>query len=365
MKETYDVVIVGAGCGGLYLSQLLGKERLRVCVVESKKDLLNLSFHTLGSFIDLNYFGLTRNVVASDIGECVFHSRDLHSKKTIKGYILNKVELHKELIAKTLSHGIIIRTSTKIVGFKADPKGILECLIDGSGNEFFAKVFVDASGLSGVLSKRLGIQAGKTKTAVGLEYNAEYLGQQNQAHLFIGKSFAGGYGWIFPQGNRRAIIGYGSFHQESVARLKQKLDVAIAKEPIKSLIKVDNNINYGGTIPITDVNRKLVYKNVLCVGDSVSQVNPLVGEGYRFIMQAASIAGPYIVKCIRENNLRSLNGYETEWLKRFEKAYIKSKRLQTIANIASKSDVLSNCAVWFVGKCTDKMVQKTLSADFA
>lgn len=361
--NNYDVVIIGAGGAGLYISQLLGKMKLKVLLVDSKKDLLNLSFHTLGSFAELRALDLSPEVVASEISECVFYSNDYHFSKISTAYIFDKTRLHQELINKAISNGVIIRTSTKIEGFNFDSSGILDSIEDSKGNKFYAKIFIDASGLAGVLSKRVGLQTSKMNIAVGLEYNAKYFGPQSQAHLFIGKAFQGGYGWIFPLGNQRAIVGYGTFQRESIINLRKKLLLALSAEPIKSLIERDNDKSYGGTIPITPVRTKFVHKNIVCLGDSVSQVNPVVGEGYRFIMQSAIIAAPYINASLQAGNLELLKGYEIEWKKKFGRAYAKAKFYQRVMGLISKSNTATNIVTCLIGKMDSKDFQKALSGD--
>lgn len=95
--EEFDVVVIGAGPAGLNISQLLGKSGVKVTLLESKKDLLNIQFNTLGSFIDIEKFGLSEAVIAARVTECILHSKDIHVKKKGLAYIINKRQLHKEL----------------------------------------------------------------------------------------------------------------------------------------------------------------------------------------------------------------------------------------------------------------------------
>ena len=134
---------------------------------------------------------------------------------------------------------------------------------------------------------------------------------------------------------------------------------------IKNMIVIDNRKVYGGTIPMTEVKTKLVYKNVLCVGDSVSQVNPLVGEGYRFVIESGFIAAPYVLKAIQENNDELLHGYETEWSKVFYKKYHRGLRLQKFADKVSKSDFISDIVNLFVATKTKSSFTDFLSGEFS
>lgn len=210
------------------------------------------------------------------------------------------------------------------------------------------------------MSKQCGLQDSKTNIAVGLEYNVKRFIPQNQAHLFIGKNFKGGYGWIFPLKNKRAIAGIASFNRAMITRIKDVFDAILAGPQMNTLIKKDNDRPYGGTIPITRVKKRFVYKNMIAIGDSISQVNPLVGEGYRFVLEAGRIATPYILNALKNNNMQLLKGYEQEWNKTFYKSYKISKSIQRIANAASMNDITADAAVGLVSLASNALFSKFL-----
>lgn len=351
MKWSGDVVIIGAGIAGLSIASFLGKYKLKICLIDEKSDFSNVTFYTLGSFVDLGKFGVSKNVIASIQTEVCLHSAHINlrrSDKKFTGYIINKKNLYKEILDNAIKNGIETYPSTRIEDVILDDDGTVMSVVDDNGNEYSAKIFIDASGLAGVLSKRFDLQDKNPHIATGLEYNVEYLGPQYQTHLFIGKLYQGGYGWIFPFGENRAILGYGSFNPSVRSELKKRLDAMLETDIIKKLVKKDIEELNGGTIPITDVKTKFVYKNVVCIGDSVSQVNPIVGEGHRFIMEASLFAIPYINDAVITNNYEGLHRYEDDWSKVFYKDYVWSKKMQVLADRASKKDILSDILTLFL-----------------
>ncbi len=364
MDNIYDVVIIGAGCAGLNLAQKLGEFGLRVCLVDSRINLLNVPFHTLGSFLNLKEVGLPESVVAEKITECSFYSKNRHFTKKASSKILNKMRIHEELLKRAIDNNVAIKASTTIVSAEFGAGGMLNLVKDENGKVYKASVFVDASGAHGFLSKRIGLQDKKLKLAEGVEYNVKYFGPEHRAYLFIGSAFSGGYGWIFPVGNGRAIVGYGTFNKKMFDQLKQKLDGMVSSSPVKELVQKDNDKFNGYSLPVTSVKNKFVSKNIVCVGDSVSQVNPLVGEGYRFILKSGLIAAKYVQQAIANKNLELLKGYEVEWNEKFYSIYKKSKKLQRLANLASKSDLLCDMATWIMSKWPDEKFERALAADF-
>lgn len=233
---------------------------------------------------------------------------------------------------------------------------------DEKGNEYFAKIFIDASGVAGVISRKLELQDQNFPIGRGLEYNVEYFGPQSQCHLFIGKSFKGGYGWIFPCGGNRAIFGYATMDSSIHEDLKKRIEEVLKLPAVKKLVRKDNEKINGGTIP-TNIKNKFVKGNAVCVGDSVSQVNPLVGEGYRFVLETGLIASSYIEKAIRENDLNILLGYEEEWKRKFWNKYLCCKNLQKLADKASKFDFTSDFLAIFLWAKRNKTFVNLISGN--
>ena len=89
--KTFDVVIIGAGCAGLMSAQLLAKKNLSVALIDGKKDLLDLSFLTLGSFMNINDYGLSERVIASKIDKGSFYSTRLTVTKPADVVIIDTV----------------------------------------------------------------------------------------------------------------------------------------------------------------------------------------------------------------------------------------------------------------------------------
>lgn len=345
MANNYDVIIVGGGTGGLMLARELGKIKHSTLILDRKSNLLEFSFNTLGSFMQVEDFGLSENVIAQKIDTAVMYSRSF--KHFIKGdaYILDKKLVHEELLSSLDTGFISIQLDTVVKRIKKDTNGNFTSVVDKNGNEYRAEIFVDASGTAGVISKEEGLREKNVDLGPGVEYNVKYLGKPNEAHLFFGKEFKGGYGWIFPLKNQRAIIGFGTVDKTLFKNLKTILNEIIESPRVKKLVIKDNNLVEGGSLPITPVLTKFVKRNLVCVGDSVSQVNPIVGEGYKFIFEAAIMASKAISESLHSNNLDSLLNYEKVWEKRFLANYKRSKVAQQRMVKLTKSDFLSNLAM--------------------
>lgn len=363
--KNFDVVIIGAGCAGLMTAQLLAKQNLSVALLDRKKDLLDLSFLTLGSFMDIKKYGLSEKVIASKINKGSFYSKNLSVTKRAENVaIINKTQLHRELLEKCTNQGVNIFNQCLISDVVLDETGDVTYVRDKNNHQYQGKIFIDATGTTGFLSKMLGLQEKTFPLAVGLEYDVVYKGDPHEAIFFIGPEYAGGYGWIFPLGNNRAIVGFGTFNPSIRANLKQGLAAIFEDNRVKNHIEIDDHKTYGGNIPITAVNTTLYKNNVVCVGDSVSQVNPLVGEGYKFILDSSIIATDAIVNALTEKDLALLKNYENDWQQANKTHYLNSKKLQSILAKSHQYNLLTDISLFFLKMKRAKTVSRIVSGEF-
>ena len=214
------------------------------------------------------------------------------------------------------------------------------------------------------VSKKIGLLPKVTELATGVEYNAQYFGKKDEFHLMIGKDYKGGYGWIFPLQNNRAIVGFGTFDSSMVKGLKDNLNAILELPNIKKLVSLDNDIVEGGSIPITPVIDKFVQNNLVCVGDSVSQVNPIVGEGYKFIFESAIMASKAINEALKNDDLEKLSNYEQDWRERFLSNYNRSKTAQKRIFSLSKKDYLTDFGMVLLKLRANAKNVQTLSGEY-
>lgn len=361
----FDVVIIGAGCAGLMTAQLLAKQNLSVALLDRKKDVLDLSFLTLGSFMEVNKYGLSENVIASKITKGSFLSKHISvTKVTDNVSIINKTQLHRELLEKCINNGVTIIKQCLISDVEIDGSGAVTHVCDKNSNCFQGQIYIDATGTTGLLSRMLGLQEKTFPLAVGLEYDVSYSGDPHEAIFFIGPEYAGGYGWIFPLGNNRAIVGFGTFNPTIRNNLKLGLSAIIEDKRVRNFIEIDDHTTYGGNIPITAVNTTMCKKNVVCVGDSVSQVNPLVGEGYKFILDSAIIAADAIVIALASHDLTLLKNYESQWQQINKIHYLNSKKLQSLLAKSHQYSLLTDIGLFFLKLKRAKTVSKIVSGEF-
>lgn len=149
--------------------------------------------------------------------------------------------MHIEILTHLDDDFITIKTGVNIKTIKTDSDGNFISVTYQHKESYAGKIFVDASGTNGVISKKVGLRDKKGALATGVEYNVQYLGNPKAMFLLIGKEYQGGYGRIFPLKDKRAIIGFGTFDDEIVKDLKNRLLKILEIPSIKKLVVKDND----------------------------------------------------------------------------------------------------------------------------
>tara|TARA_B110000285_G_C14892473_1_gene499186 strand:- start:366 stop:722 length:357 start_codon:yes stop_codon:yes gene_type:complete len=109
---------------------------------------------------------------------------------------------------------VVIKTGIDIKSISNDKDGKFTSVIDKNEVVYFGEVFIDVSVTNTIISKKVDLRTKKVDLATGVEYNVQYSGNPSEGHLLIGQVYQGGYGWIFPLKENRAIIGFGTFDEK-------------------------------------------------------------------------------------------------------------------------------------------------------
>lgn len=190
-------------------------------------------------------------------------------------YMLNKQEFICQLARDAEKLGVEIKTNDKI-------KSVGD--LDGD-------YIVDASGCPSSIKRELGLSKGiKGFTYQQTLEDSNFFVSDVVKVIFTGSP---GYYWIFPRNpEKREInlgLGVAGTHK---CNLKEML------EAFKEEHDIEGKINYvaGGLIP-AGIQKPLIYKNILFVGDAGVGTQPLTGEGIYRALISGTIAG----KCLAQN----------------------------------------------------------------
>lgn len=331
----YDLVVVGGGPAGSSVAFEASKRGIKVALVE-KEESIAQSVRTSGvTWIQsIKEFGIPDNCYNPiknysfcspnnevTISDTISHAAVLDVRKTYRWLAEQAKNEGTDIFLKTSIKDVIKNKEGDIVG------------VSGTNKEgdivFHAKIIVDASGFPSTVSKAMGFVTQWERFGAGAEYEVSAENVDSETWwLMVGQKYSpAGYAWIFPVGKNIVRIGVGVGKPDSsvdpTERLKELMDSKMG--PIKKLGKITPIEFHYGLIPNDGLSRKTIYNNLILVGDSAGQANPLVLEGIRYAIKYGRVAGKIAADAIKSGitDESALYPYEEIWKKEIQ-AKIKS-----------------------------------------
>ena len=224
-------------------------------------------------------------------------------------------------------------------------------LSDGQIIQVSAKVLVDATGFARAIMYDKENDKPDFLSGTGIEYLIEvepeiYNKYANDLIFFLGdKWMPKGYSWIFPMEQNRLKVGAGRIFLDpktvkNLEPLKKYIYLLIDEYLKSKSYKIIDK--HGSTLKYSQGLKDIYCQdNIIAIGDTVSTVNFLGGEGIRHGMDGAEIAGKYIQQYL-DGKISNFRGYETEMHRKFDKKWHISERLAVRKYIDDVNDVLTD-----------------------
>jgi len=326
----FDVVVVGGGPAGSSAAHMAAKNGRTVALIEKEKEIAETVRTSGVTWIsDIKKFGIPEECYnpIKKFSFCSPKNSVKISGEIAKAAVLDVRKTYRFLANRAKTSGSELFTSTNVTEVLKDTSGKCVGVIaksDGKQIQFNSKVVIDASGFVSVIAKELGYVTQWKKFGAGAEFEVktEKLEHDNW-WLMVGQEYSpAGYAWIFPTSKDTARIGVGIGKPDSDVDPTVRLNELLEKKlgPIKDLGNIEKIEFHYGLIPNDGVSRKTVYDNLILVGDSAGQANPLVLEGIRYAIRFGEVAGQVAADAIKNGDTTeaSLNPYEKEWKRAIE-----------------------------------------------
>lgn len=324
MKDSYDIVVVGAGPAGSTAARFAAAGGASVLILEKDRDVgypvrcgEAVSHEGVVQFIEPNDRWIaarcTRFRLVAPNGSAVIPKLDGLA------YVLERRIFDYELAKLAAREGAEVVTKAYVYDL-IKPHGVVQgvrALIKDQKVEIRAKVVIGADGVESRVGKWAGIdttthihdmESCAQVTLSGIEVEQDIL------DFYFGENVApGGYLWIFPKGKDAANVGLGV----NVENAKKKSAIRFLEEFVEKRFPGAAILTrIAGGVPCAKTCDEIVKNNVMLVGDAAHQVNPLSGGGIISGMIGGMIAGQVAAEAIRKNDLRHLVEYEKRWHKR-------------------------------------------------
>jgi digeranylgeranylglycerophospholipid reductase len=336
----YDIIVVGGGPAGSSAAYSAAKNGAKVALLE-KEECIAQSVRTSGvTWLEsIEEFGIPQDCYnkVKNYGFCSPNNLVTISDTEPRAAVLDVRKTFQWLAQQAAKVGTDLFVSTNVIDVIKDKSGRIsgvKASLSGEEVEFHSKIVIDASGFQSIVAKSLGYVKQWKRFGVGAEYEAfaEHVDPETW-WLLVGQMYSpAGYAWIFPLGGNKIRIGVGVGKPESAVDPKEKLNELLEKKPgpIKGLGKINPIEFHYGLIPNEGLTRKTVYDNLILVGDTAGQANPLVLEGIRYAIRFGRIAGKIAASAIElgDTSEKELMPYEEIWKKAIAPKIKSASRVQ-------------------------------------
>ncbi len=335
----YDIVVVGAGPAGSSAAFSAAKLGHRVALLE-KEESVAQTVRTSGvtwmdSIREFEIPEFCYNPV-KNYGFCSPNNEVMISGQKAMAAVLDVRKTYRWLAEKAQRQDVELFLNTTVTGASRTTQGItLQATSSKEEITFHCKIVIDASGFQTVVGKSLGLTTQWKRFGAGAEYEVEVENSDPDTWwLMVGQEYSpAGYAWIFPLGGKIVRIGVGVGKPESTLDPTERLKQIIEKKlgPIAKLGKITPIEFHYGLIPNDGLSRKTVYDNLILVGDTAGQANPLVLEGIRYAIRFGLVAGETAANAILKGDLseKSLAPYEENWKKAIQSKINSASKVQS------------------------------------
>ena len=314
-----DVVIVGAGTAGLYLSKELEKRGIDYITFEKRHELGTYGPRII-NLETLKKLGLPKSKLIKPIKEINFYSpsgiKISKKDKKVRGFVVNLQDVEESLYNSIKDKSKIV-LNRNVVDFDLENQ-IIETRDNG---KIKFKALVLATGILGIKFRdKLQIKHPRNVFCYAIETEAN-----DEITTILDNELAPGfYGWVIPLKDNRIEIGFGAdelnirdkkeIHNKlfSLAHLKQYQS--------KKILRVN-----GGFIP-TGMIYKKACKNWIVIGDAAGG-EPMLGGSIHKCIDEAKLAADSIEKYVNGETV-SLRSYDAAWDELLEKEFESQKKIR-------------------------------------
>ncbi len=315
---SYDVIIAGAGPAGSVTAAIVAEAGFRTLVLEKNTTCRSPCAGYLSRTIN---FEIPENcIIQSKITTMRTYFPDLSFHDfNLDGFVVNRPSFDTALAKKAKESGAEFKWNSPL-------ENMNQGMVEFRGGRVFGRVIVGADGVFSKTGQLLGMQ--KQKVAVCVQYHIKGIRPLSETgEIFFDNNYApGGYAWVYPTGEDSAKIGLGLTRGNPHESLDAFVRTRIAK---KTIVKKEY---ITGALPVGGLLEKLVFNNVLLVGDSAGMADPITGAGINNAILAGEIAGRTIIDALEKDDIARLPNYEKKIKKLlgspFARALEKRKRLE-------------------------------------
>jgi len=363
IKDTFDIIVVGAGTSGSIAARFAAQFGLNVCLIDSseKNQVGNKVcgdgiLPSIFDFLDIDHPKGEELLSLKPAIKLYSPDEKNFLIMNVPMYLVDRIKFGQKLLNEAIEAGVtqfldktraidLVYEENSIVGIKVR-------LNNGKKNVLKAKIIIDASGYYSPLRRNIRSEiilkeVPKWDSVLCYREIIQFTKEEkppfdlNYSTLIIdpGQRTPGGYIWYFPKTEKIVNIGLGTF-----MHYKGLVKEFFHKYALKNYIKTANFeilSSAGCVVPLRRPLPSCVDNGIIFVGDAACHVNPASGAGIDTGMKAGYFAALVIKEAIDEGDcsIHKLWDYNHMIMKEFGAAHASSDVVRLFFQHSPSEDI--------------------------
>lgn len=329
LKNSYDVIVVGAGPSGSMAARFAAERGVSVLMLEKDRDVgypvrcgEAVSKAGVEEFITPDSKWISSEISRFSLNAPDGNGVTISFSET--GYILERRIFDYELAHSAARAGASILTRAYVNGLLFDEGRVsgVKFMHQGVEKSVRAEVVIACDGVESRVGRWAGLKTytdfRDMESCVQLTVSNIKL-DKNTCYFYFGENVApGGYFWVFPKGENSANIGLGvsGLTGKKRSALSYLNEFMARNYPDAAVLT-----SVAGGVPCAPTLERISAPGIMLAGDAARQVNPLSGGGIISGMIGGSIAGRIAAEAVKCGKPEHILTYDKAWHDRLGKRH--------------------------------------------
>ncbi len=328
-----DVLVIGAGPGGGSAALHAARKGLSVIIVEDHEE-IGVPVHCGECISEIAVNNLQLDIPDEVISLHVDGIRVIFPDGTAKkltegGYVLEKHLFEQWISSEAVDAGASLLLGHRVTSLEKNfnsENDFCNWKIEGKGDHFpiTSKIIIDASGVTGIVSKLLDIES-SIEVIAGFQYEMADVPNDGFLDFYLWPSYSPhGYVWMIPKKEGRANVGLVTTEKKGAIKFLNEFIEVTYLNKMDTQNPPWRNENqkvkpFGGTIPISGPREFTCGDGFMLIGDAAGFTSPLFEGGSHLALKSGQFAATVAAKAIEEDDLSKnrLEEYEKLWKDEF------------------------------------------------
>jgi geranylgeranyl reductase family protein len=321
LAATFDVIVAGAGPGGLSAARALAAEGHSVLVLEEHAS-IGQPVHCTGllGLQAFDEFDLPRETIRTIARSARFRGADGRSisvdAQGVAAAVVDRAAFDRVLAARARDAGADVRCGHRVHGIAVDAAGVTVTVArsDGEEHTFYGRACILACGAQYRFNRQLGL--GIPRAHLQTAQVETTFAPVDAVEIDLDRNFApGGFAWVVPfahDGMPAARIGLMASSSAAMrfSRYAKALSARFALDGIPDAARCPRL----KVLPLGPV-RRTYGDRVVAVGDAAGLAKPTTGGGIYYSLISGGLAAEVLSEQLRADRLdaSALRNYEVRW----------------------------------------------------